>query len=194
MAQTYNTVAEAINWLAVSPGEGKLNGRDIVVGSTASTALGTSSSSWQVATIKWGKRLTNPLFFAFMQTANDERAAVVRRHTLSSTTATIFKQTEGSQSVAVQKEGAGWLVIDNPEPSGLNMTEREESGLRLAIHNGILFFETQSPGNQQVEILDAWGRVVLQTSAGLGNRLDVSTLPRGCYLLRVGNTFSKFIR
>jgi hypothetical protein len=138
--------------------------------------------------------LTNPLFFAFMQTANDERAAVVRRHTLSSTTATIFKQTEGSQSVAVQKEGAGWLVIDNPEPSGLNMTEREESGLRLAIHNGILFFETQSPGNQQVEILDAWGRVVLQTSAGLGNRLDVSTLPRGCYLLRVGNTFSKFIR
>ncbi len=194
LAQTYNTVAEAINWLAVSPGEGKLNGRDIVVGSTASTALGTSSSSWQVATIKWGKRLTNPLFFAFMQTANDERAAVVRRHTLSSTTATVFKQTEGSQSVAVQKEGAGWLVIDNPEPSGLNTTDRDEPGLRLAIHNGILFFETQSPGNQQVEILDAWGRVVLQTSAGLGNRLDVSTLPRGCYLLRVGNAFSKFIR
>ena len=193
LAQTYTTIAEAINWLAVTPGEGSLNGRDIVVGSTASDALGTSSSSWQVATIKWGKRLTDPLFFAFMQTANDERAAVVRRHTLSSTTATAFKQTEGSQSVAVQKEGAGWMVIDNPEPAGLNPLSREEPGLRLAVHNGILFFETQSSDNKQVEILDTWGRVVLQTTKSLGNQLDVSGLPRGCYLLRVGNRIEKFI-
>jgi hypothetical protein len=128
-----------------------------------------------------------------MQTANDERAAVVRRHTLSSTTATAFKQTEGSQSVAVQKEGAGWMVIDNPEPAGLNPLSREEPGLRLAVHNGILFFETQSSDNKQVEILDTWGRVVLQTTKSLGNQLDVSGLPRGCYLLRVGNRIEKFI-
>jgi hypothetical protein len=132
-----------------------------------------------------------------MQTANDERAAVVRRKSIASSNATIFKQTEvsSSSSDTPQKETAGWMVFDNPYVDAIEtpVSEALEETLNVAVDGDFLYVE--NPGNQllSIRIYDLSG-ILCSDLRTEGDAVDISSLGKGCYILSVNNRRTKFIK
>ena len=190
---TQEITSEVFSYLAVEQGEGVVNGRKVIVGRTAENAVGNAIT--QFARITYGETIENPVFFAQLQTANDELTATLRCRSILTTEARVFKQRELSQTGATPaNETAGWIVI-NPD---VVMSAPKTSETRLSIYpNPVadrLFVIRNSSEAIRAEIYSLSG-VLVHTQLIHGNTVDVSQLGSGYYFLRIdGSAMTKFVK
>jgi len=184
---------EVIAYIAITQGVGIIDGKKIIVGKTAPNAVTTSTST----TINFGDSIANPIFLAQMQTCNDDTVtAGLRCMTTTSKYATVMKQREKSLGIlTAATETAGWLVIN---PVNIIQGVHNASVPELKIYpnpvKDVIYFSSSNQYNLDIEIYNLCG-VLQKRIAIVGNKIDVSDLPKGCYIIRTANSFSaKFIK
>lgn len=194
-AQTYATSSENMMWMAIEIGTGRINGKTVVVGQTINNGVGTSYSA--AATVYFRQEIAEPLFFASLQTANDEKAAIARRYKLTSSSASFFKQAEASKSTTSSKETGAWMVIDNALPDALvhPWISKTDDAWMLVVDDSKtrLLLDKKQEGLSRVQVYNLSGCCVLDEQID-GNELDISALPKGCYLVRAEQKHAKFIK
>lgn len=80
------------------------------------------------------------------------------------------------------------------DPSGVKAIEYDSNGVYAKEVEGSLIITGCKAGNQ-AEIFSADGQVMrCQSFCGDSCNIDVSTLPKGVYVLRIGNTAVKFFK
>ncbi len=189
-----NTVyQESFSYLAVTPGRGMINERLVVVGNGVETGINALISNLGTADFK--ESLNNPLFFATMQTANDEYGAELRIKNLTNTEATFYKQTENSGATAylAKKEMVGWMAISNIA-TGMDVVKYDN---RISVYpnpsTDVIYFPNDEGKTVQVRIYNLLGKLILQSETD-SNFVDVRDLSLGNYLLKVNESVCKFIK
>ncbi len=184
---------EVIAYFAITQGIGIIDGKKIIVGKTATNAITTSSAT----TINYGDSIANPIFLAQMQTCNDDTVtAGLRCMSTSAKYATVMKQREKSLGIlAAASEAAGWLVI-NP----VSIIQRIENVhySELSVYpNPVkdqLFINRTNEEPLDIEIYNLFG-VLQKRMIIVGNKIDVSDLQKGYYIIKsTGKFSSKFIK
>ncbi|MDP4276232.1 MAG: glycosyl hydrolase [Bacteroidota bacterium] len=191
-AITPDTVGEDLCFLALTPGTGRLNGKEIKVGLTEAGAVGSFFTS---NTISFGEVFSDPLVFASMQTVNDSIASNLRIKKMTPASAEVFQEREISKTTtAVAKEQVGWMVIENGTPSAIH--EPLASGFDTT-----LFFDEQNnrfvfnnvSGEAAASVTDLLGRKI--TFAQHLRDLSIPALKAGVYLLILnGCSCFKFVK
>jgi hypothetical protein len=190
-AQTYTVPVENITWLAIDCGEGAVNGQKIIVRKTGDKAVGAALAT--SAAVDWGEAFDNPLFFSFMQTANDSYGASLRLKSLSASSAEFYKQTERSTSITAQAETAAWMVIDfkgNGTLISATKPETEQAIYPNPVKEAVCF---HNPNGKQVHVqiytLPGEKRIDTRTAS---DRINVADLPKGYYVMRIEGKSYKF--
>lgn len=103
-------VEEEIDFIAVTPGKGTIDGKNVVVGRTAEATVG---DYFDYGKIEWGVNIKSPVFFAAMQTESDGITAALRIKEKGDEFIQVFKEKEKSRSsAALTKETVGWMVME----------------------------------------------------------------------------------
>lgn len=103
-------IGEDVNYLAITPGSGRIDGKKIQVG-RATEPVG---NFFQSIKINFNSRYINPAFFGAMQTENDEVSADLRIKSLGGDHAEVFKEQEVSKGARpMSKEIVGWMVTED---------------------------------------------------------------------------------
>jgi hypothetical protein len=194
VAQTYTVPTENIVYLAIDYGEGLVNGQKIVVGKTADKAVGTATTT--SATVQWGESFENPLFFSFMQTANDNLGATLRLRALSATSAEFYKQTERSSSTSTaQAETAAWMVIDAPE--NLTAISSLSPEIEQAIYPNpvkeVIYFHNPGGKPVHIQIYSLVGEKRKDVWVNSGS-INVNDLHKGYYVMKIDGKSFKFLK
>lgn len=194
-AQTYTVSSENISYLAVTTGEGKIDGRKVVVGRTLDKEVGTARGT--SVTVNWSGALNNPLFFSFIQTTYDELGAVTRLTELNASSAKFFKQAERSSGApSVEKETAAWMVIESEETnSSIDNQTFSKNGLSVYPNPAYdyLYFNNPDGNPVQVEIFSLIGNLQFSDYVST-DRISVKELPAGHYVIKVNGIVTKFIK
>ncbi|MDD3078814.1 MAG: glycosyl hydrolase [Paludibacter sp.] len=187
---------ENVNYIALTPGSGTINGKKIAVGLTGESVVGTIYSP---AKITFGDTFENPALFANMQTTSDDVVSTLRFKNLTDADAVLFRQPElskGGSPNAGSKETAGWMVIDlSGDISGTKTTLSDENiGIYPNPARDILHIKrTGNQGLVNVEIFSVSGQKIMEEkNSGF---VDIQALNSGFYIVRVNhdNVF-KFLK
>ena len=188
MKETAVTTAlssETVSYFAITQGTGLIDGKKIIVGKTANTAV----SSTTYTSINYGDSIANPIFISQLQTCNDDTVtATMRCLSISSKFANVMKQREKSTGVTTSlAESAGWMVIN---PVGLNSAVNSVNAQHFKMYpNPVLdnlWFENELVENTSFEIYTIYG-VLLKRITPIGNKINVEDLPAGSYILKTIN-------
>ncbi|VBB44748.1 conserved exported hypothetical protein [uncultured Paludibacter sp.] len=183
---------ELISYVAVAPGTGTVDGKKIIVGKTPDKAVSSIYSS-----IVYGDSIPNPLFLSQMQTCNDDTVtAGLRCLSIYDKYSNVVKQREKSTGVMTQSaEMVGWLVMDMSNISnGINQILLPELEFYPNPVNDVIHINTKNISGLNVEIYNLMGILIKRTFIS-GNKLIVSDIPPGCYLLKSsGYKAVKFIK
>lgn len=188
-------VAEICSYMAISQGNGMINGNKIFVGRTADNAVGNAVT--QFAKITYPETISSPVFIAQMQSCNDDSVtATLRCRSVLSTEARVFKQREVSMGyTASATETAGYVLI-NPDIIN-DIVNPVEQHYRISPNpvSRVLHLSNLSSGDEHVFIYDMKGNLVLSKKL-VRSEVDVSVLMPGSYILRFasGVEFAKFIK
>ena len=192
-AVTTALTSETVSYFAITQGTGLIDGKKVIVGKTANTAV----SSTTYTTINYGDSVANPIFISQLQTCNDDTVtATMRCLSISSKFANVMKQREKSTGVTTSlAESAGWMAVN---PVGLNSAVINPSANTMKIYpnpvTDYIRLEQPSLENTTVEIYSIYG-VLIKRTIPLDNQIDVRELPAGSYLLKtVRHGTNKFIK
>ena len=114
-------VRESVAWLAVTPGVGVWQGKQVRVGS------GSVDSNW--GTINYSATITDPQTFLSMQTFNDSDTAALRHRlpTSSGIGLRLEEEASGDSETSHSSETIGWLVIGQSTEVNIVDVSREPS-------------------------------------------------------------------
>jgi len=185
--------SETVSFFAIAPGSGLMDGRKIIVGKTANNLI----SPTLYKTIQFGDSIANPIFISQFQTCNDDTVtATLRCLTLSAKFANVIKQRERSTTASYAlTEGAGWMVID---PVSIIQGVKNPEEIEMSIYpnpvTDYLYIKRSNTEQMNVEVYNLYGvlvkRIVLDK-----NKVNVSDLSSGCYILKAQNMKSaKFVK
>lgn len=195
-ANTSSLSVQSVSYIAISPGKGTIDGRNIVVGRTADNYVGSIYKS-----IDYGDSIPSPIFLAQMQTCNDDPVtAGLRLLSVTDKFANVVKQRERSLGqTTVSSEMVGWIAIGpDPNTSGIE-SPKADSQPRLNIYPNPVrdILNIRGGGdleNTNAEIYNAVGLLVKRVVIH-GNSIDVSALPSGYYFLKIrGAAANKFVK
>ncbi|NDW18952.1 T9SS C-terminal target domain-containing protein [Dysgonomonas sp. 216] len=197
-AQTYTTSTEDISYFAIEQGTGTINGQPITVGMTAENEVGYTFTSSQLAKVTWDSSVyTDPLFFAYVQTSNDERGSYLRARKLTETDAQFFRQYEQSNTFSPSKETAVWMVINKQKSGGSSINPNETGSNNLTIYpnpaSEIIYFSNLSGSNLNVTISDMLGRELININT-TDNNVNIQDIPTGYYIINIDGKSSNFIK
>ena len=185
--------SESVSYFAIKPGIGVLDNKKIIVGRTPDKAV-----SAIYCTINYGDSIANPIFLSQMQTCNDDTVtAALRCLYISSKYANVVKQRERSTGVsATLAETAGWMVI-NPvslSPQSVNNPSVEQFGFYPNPVIDYIYLTNNITESFNVKIYNLVGELIKNINL-TENKIDVSDLQPGCYILRtLQHGSAKFIR
>jgi len=185
---------ENVNYFAIEPGFGAIEGKRISVGQTAAGS-GLSSSPIE---IPYDTSYTEPAFFAGMLTSEDNFASTLRFYSSGDHKVKIYKQREISGGISsMHKDQVGWLIMDIAADQPDFQTSIEENTMPNPVSfypnptENTMYFNFKTP--TWVQIMDLAGQKVMKSE--VMNSLDVSSLKAGVYLLKAeGNGTTKFIK
>lgn len=185
---------ETVSYFAIVPGKGIMDGRKIIVGKTADTFV----SPTLYKTIQFGDSIDKPIFLSQLQTCNDDTVtATLRCLTLTAKYANVIKQREKSTTATYAlTEGAGWMVIDPVSiiQATNNPLDNEEISVYPNPVTDYLYFRKNGTETLEVEVYNLYG-VLVKKFISDKNRLNVSDLNSGCYILKTGNMkTAKFVK
>jgi hypothetical protein len=182
---------ETISFIAMTPGDGVMEGRPFRVGVTASNYVGATTKP-----IQYGDTFKNTLFIAQMQTTNDNITASLRTFILGEQVAYVLKQRERSVSQTnPAAETVGWFVMD---PQNIVQGTANVSLNKLSISpnpvEDLLTFSRPLHTGTKAFIYDLSGSLIVQEEVQ-GNSLNVEQLKPGYYILRTSdNETVKFVK
>ena len=186
---TLTPSTESVSYFAITPGKGMLDGKKIIVGKTANTAISPTTYS----SIFYGDSIPNPIFLTQMQTCNDDTVtATMRCLTIGSKFANVTKQREKSTGATYAlTEGAGWMVI-NPVSiiQAVNNPFVAEFKFYPNPVKDILYFSQDNTPNMKADIYNMVGVLVKSTVIN-ENKIEVIDLLPGYYILKTANHGSK---
>lgn len=181
--------SESISYFAITTGTGMVDGKKIIVGKTAPSAI----SSTAYTTINYGDSIANPIFLTQMQTCNDDTVtATIRCLTITPKFANVMKQRERSTGVTSSlPETGGWMLI-NPVGiiQGVHTPVAEQISLYPNPVKDVIYFNHTTTENLQVEIFNLIG-VMVKSELLNENKMVVTDLAPGCYILKTKNKGSK---
>jgi hypothetical protein len=112
-AVTPPNIGEDIDYIALTPGKGVVNGKKIQVGRTAEAAVGDFFGSGR---IEFGEKYIRPAFFGAMQTESDGLTSALRIKNRGADFTEVFKEKEISKgSKVISKETVGWMVLETAD-------------------------------------------------------------------------------
>ena len=173
--------SETISYLAVTPGFGIVDGKRIIVNSTAENAVG---SILQSQSVDIPESFSEPLIFADLQTANDDYTSNLRYYYIDNNTIRLFKKREASSSASVDKDKMGYMLIDASDDQPLAVNEVKSFPNNILINNPVkdqLWLNLDRP--TMVQIFDMMGNVVIVKN--VLNSLDISNLSSGTYIVKI---------
>jgi hypothetical protein len=175
---TSTLAAETVSYFAITPGTGVIENHKVRVGWTNPLGL-------LLTTVQFGDTISNPLFISQLQTCNDDNAAILRTHSITSNYAYVIKQPEKSSGISyVKYETGGWIVMDlDSEGTDLAKTSSEKLHLYPNPVTDCIHLGKSFPEGIVVTIYNLFGYPV-NTIHLVGDKIDVQHLPKGCYLMR----------
>lgn len=185
---------EMISYIALTPGTGEIDGKKVIVNKTADKAVSSMYSS-----IFYGESVSNPMFLSQMQTCYDDTiTSSLRCLAVAEKYANVIKQREKSTGQTTQKaEMVGWMVmsLDASQTTDVNNIALPEFKIYPNPVKTVLHLNSECISeNMKVSIYNSLGMLV-QNFVLDGNSINVSSLPPGCYFLRVeGYKTCKFIK
>ncbi len=185
---------EEINYFAIEPGKGTIEGKRVTAGINAE---GGGISATPVV-IDYDSTYNEPVVFAGLLSAEDNFASTLRYYSFGDHAFKILKQREMSGGISsVQTDQFGWMIMDMAaDQSGKQTGIRTNVALKPLVFypnpaGKKIYFNFEKP--QRVEITDLSGRRVMNLE--VMNSLDVSSLNSGIYVLKTeGNKAAKFIK
>ena len=187
---------EEINYLAIEPGQGNIEGKRVTVNRSGD---GGGISSTPVE-IEYDSTYSEPVVFAGLLSAEDNFASTLRYYTTGDNKLKILKQREMSGGISsVHTDQFGYMIMDMAadqpgQQTGTGFASIEKLSALLVYPNParkMIYFNFEKP--QRVEVFDLSGRRLM--SSKVMNSLDVSSLKTGVYLLKTeGNKVTKFIK
>ncbi len=185
--------SETVSFFAVTPGTGIIDGRKLIAGKTADNFI----SPTLYKTVQFGDSIANPIFISQLQTCNDDTVtATLRCLTLSAKYANLIKQREKSTTATYAlTEGAGWMVIDPVAViQGIKNTTEERISISPNPVADYLYIKRSSNETINVRVYNLFG-VLVKSIITDKNRLNVSDLSPGCYVLKTNRFESvKFVK
>lgn len=104
-------VGEDICYIAITPGIGSINGKNLKVGRTEEGFVG---DYFGAGRIEFGKEFANPAIFVAMQTNSDNVTSALRMKNHEANSFEVFKEKETSKgSKPIFKESIGWMIIES---------------------------------------------------------------------------------
>ena len=136
-------------------------------------------------------------FMATMLQAADFRWAMITQkgQTLFMNNVGYILNSDGSSSFTiVMNDNSTIDDVTKVDASGVKTVEFDSDGVYAKEVEGSLIISGCNAGNK-AEVFSANGQVVRSETFGGDNcDIDVSTLPKGVYVLRIGNTAIKFLK
>ena len=174
---------ERINYIAIEPGVGSLEGKRIEAGyNTEGNEIGS-----RFYDLRYNEDFSRPAFFAQLQTAADDFASTLRYVSSGDGVIKLIKQRELSGgSSAIKKDKLAWLIMDLSEDQEITAIESPETFYPHVYPNpvkNVLHFDVTGP--MMVRVYDLSGKE-LMASMSEGS-LDISHLKSGIYLCKVGD-------
>ena len=178
---------EDVNYFAVEPGSTTVNGKKVKVGS--------SENVGQLAgrvTVEFGEEFTNPVFFAAIQTSNDDYTYMMRYRNLTTTQVEMFKVMERSKGLSTgESDNVGWIVVEgDPDPTtGIDdVPAIENAGEELVVYPSVTTGDLNinvSDGTV-LEIYNMTGVLVDKIPCYNGN-INVNGILDGIYIIRTSD-------
>jgi len=186
--------SETISYLAITPGKGIIDNKELIVGKTTYNAIITTPP---YTNIVYGDTIENPIFLAQMQTCNDDTiTATLRCQSINNTYAKVFKQRAFNVTTPVPAtEGAGWMLL-NPINTiqGLNSIKSNEIRVYPNPVAENLYFNQSFDEKVKVDIYNMYG-ILVKSEYISENKIDVKSLIPGYYLIKTSkNLMAKFIK
>ncbi|MCK9208385.1 MAG: glycosyl hydrolase, partial [Salinivirgaceae bacterium] len=162
---TGSVSAETVNFLAIEPGTGIINGKPVTVGKSE----GESGSSSEPVVISLDSTYSDPVFFAGFQSVVNNYASSLRYLDSGTSNIKLIKQIESSgNQVVTTSDLVGWMVMDlagSQNNTGISQD--------AAITNETLFFPNPAMDNiyfnnyktNKIEIFDFSGRKIFSAYA-----------------------------
>jgi hypothetical protein len=185
--------SETVSYFAIKPGIGIIDNRKIIVGRTPKNTISAVYSS-----VYYKDTLQNPIFISQMQTCNDDTVtAGLRCLYVSTSYSNIVKQREKSTGVtSTLAETGGWMLIDpiSLSPESVNNPSSEPFRFYPNPVKDFIYLTNSITEYYNVEIFNLVG-VLVKSISLKENKIDVSELAPGCYIIRTANHGSnKFIK
>ena len=177
-------VAEDVCYVAMTQGEGLLNGHRIQVGCTEDAAV--TSSSRTPFQIWYGKNYYAPYyaFFGAMQSLYGSPAANLRVLNKGANTIDVF--VDYTPSSRTESETVGWCVMETGNATGIYDTQTDDITRMLVYDNGNGKICLLNGGIMpKIDVYSVTGQLLLSRTTV--DVLDISNLPAAIYLVRVGN-------
>lgn len=185
---------ENINYLALTPGSGTIDGHKIQVGLTAESSVGTI---YAPAKVVFDENVIKPLLFGFMQTTTSDIVSTLQYTDLKSSEVRLLRHPElskGGSPAAGGKEQAAWMVIETDDSnSSIEGFSADDSAIQLYPNPvaDVLFLKNTT-GAVLVEVFSAMGERV--QSEMVTGQLNLQGLPSGLYFVRINNSIYKLLK
>ncbi len=193
-AITASLSPETINYIAIEPGNGVIDGKRITVGRNTD-GNGISSIPMEIT---FDSTYTEPGIFANLLSEENNFASTLRFSNRGESSFEIIKQREVSgEESEMYADDFGWMVMDmaaDQPDVGTGLSEIPEMGTLEFYPNpaeNTLYFHFDKP--TRIEIVDLTGRRVLVSN--VEKAMDISSLKSGTYILKAaGKLPGKFIK
>lgn len=182
---TASVSPETVSYLAITPGKGIINNQEVTVGRTEHAPISTSG----ITNIQYGDTIANPIFIAQFQTCNDDTVtATLRCVSIFTNYARVIKQRETSLGITTAaNEDAGWMIINSGNgTTGIKTVKHTEIKVFPNPAMDYLYFNHVLNDNVRVSFYNVYGALVKAGNIS-GNRIDVSDLPSGYYLIKTSD-------
>ncbi|MDE6853603.1 MAG: hypothetical protein K2J38_00940, partial [Muribaculaceae bacterium] len=169
--------AETVDFVALSTGTGVIGGRELVVGRTSASAVGTSSSA--TTGIDYGRDLGQTAFFCAAQTGAATVAGTLRATHMSGRSAAVFASNETSLGAAAPvAETLGWCAIGSASAG----FDRLGSVTTALVHDpgAKMLHRNDGASLRSVTVYDAAGAVRIKASRT--SAISTGDLAAGMYI------------
>ena len=189
-AVTSLVLAESVNFLAIEPGQGAIEGKRITVGMTEENE-GLKSTPLAVDI---DPTYTQPAYFGGLLSVANDFASTVRYYKNGESSIKILKQREMSGAlVSIGEDQLGWIIMDlapGQVITGMEKSKTEDLKFYPNPVRDVISFEFDKP--TLVSIYDLTGQKQMEKE--VESTLYVDGLPQGIYLLRANGQTKKFIK
>jgi hypothetical protein len=196
-AKTNSISSETINYIALSEGSGRMQGRKIRTGFAENVG---AHSILNPVTFDFGETIENPLIFTHKQTANnDTLASNLRIISYTGSNCKIYNQVEQSGNnaslslSAVAKENAGWLVIGEESTTGIEPLRATTLRVYPNPVSCILYFDNSTNEEITVKIVNLQGMTVKQETGRI-TQINVDNLLSGIYFVSINGKTQMIVK